>query len=167
MEIVDKREPGQKLYVKNSDISESEFIDCYAEKLTFQNVSLPHLSVSCANLGGSYFNDICFAGSKITDANLSDFEIDGAQMGGAYIHNIGMPPEGHPAYDPNRTEQRPLKFESCNFKGSTIHDCDLRNVAITHCDIDGLTIDGIDIAKLIEEYKKKNGGQHDSNSTDS
>ena len=27
---------------------------------------------------------------KIINANLSDLEIEGAQLGGAYIHNIGM-----------------------------------------------------------------------------
>jgi uncharacterized protein YjbI with pentapeptide repeats len=55
-------------------------------------------------------NDIAATNVKISDANLSDLEIEGAQLGGAYIHNIGMPPKGHPFYDEN-AKQRPLKFE--------------------------------------------------------
>jgi hypothetical protein len=40
------------------------------------------------------FNDADLSSRKITNANLSDLEIEGAQPGGAYIHHIGMPPEG-------------------------------------------------------------------------
>ena len=54
----------------------------------------------------SHFEDVSAKAVKITDANLSDLEIEGAQLGGAYIHNIGMPPEGHPMYDP-AAKQRP------------------------------------------------------------
>src|ERR1700750_3344782 len=60
-----------------------------------------------------YFNDISAKNVKIINANLSDLEIEGAQLGGAYIHNIGMPPEGHPMYNP-AAKQRPLKFENCD-----------------------------------------------------
>jgi len=54
------------------------------------------------------FQDVMMAGTRIADANLSDLEIDGAQLGGAYIHNIGMPPKGHPMYDP---EAKAAAFE--------------------------------------------------------
>jgi len=118
------------------------------------------LNVKWSNLNGSTFREFCInnahiqdvsaTGLKIVDANLSDLEIEGAQLGGAYIHNIGMPPEGHPAYDPS-AKQRPLKFENCDFNGSTITDCDLTNVNISDCNLKGMKINGV----LVEELLKR------------
>jgi|GEM_PF-6882468 len=102
MEIINQKERDRKLRIIDSTFSEAEFRDCFAEKVKFSKVVLPNMSFTCADLRGAQFNNVMLAGSRIHDANLSDLEIDGAQMGGAYIHNIGMPPEGHPAYDPNQ-----------------------------------------------------------------
>ena len=100
------------------------------------------------------FNDVMMAGTKIVNANLSELEIEGAQLGGAYIHNIGMPPEGHPLYDP-RAKMRPLKMEDCYLVNSVIVNCDLSGVEIKDCNIKGLTIDGVDVSRLLEEHRKK------------
>ncbi len=122
------------------------------------------LDVKCAMLNGSSFEqmmmnnasfkDVCITGLKIEDANLSDLEIKYAQLGGAYIHDIGMPPEGHPAYDP-AAKQRALKFENCDLQGSTITDCNLSGVDITDCDIAGMKIDGIDVGELLKAHQKR------------
>lgn len=122
------------------------------------------LDVKCALLNGSAFEqmmmnnasfkDVCITGLKIEDANLSDLEIKYAQLGGAYIHDIGMPPEGHPAYDP-AAKQRPLKFENCDLQGSTITDCNLSGVSITDCDIAGMKINGIDVEDLLKAYQQR------------
>ncbi|MGF7075681.1 pentapeptide repeat-containing protein [Mucilaginibacter sp. R-33] len=122
------------------------------------------LDVKCALLNGSSFEqtmmnnaslkDVCITGLKIEDANLSDLEIKYAQLGGAYIHDIGMPPEGHPAYDP-AVKQRPLKFENCDLQGSTITDCNLSGVDITDCDLNGMKINGIDVDELLRAYQKQ------------
>ena len=82
------------------------------------------IRVKRAMIDNSNFEDISATGMKIMNANLSDLEIEGAQLGGAHIHNIGMPPKGHPAFDPN-AKQRPLKFENCDLNGSTINNCNL------------------------------------------
>src|SRR5882757_8563020 len=82
------------------------------------------------------FQDVMMTGARIKDANLSDLEIDGAQLGGAFIHNIGLPPEGHPLHDPQK-KMRPLKFEDCNFEGSVIEDCKLESIVIENCDLSG------------------------------
>ncbi|WP_374949327.1 hypothetical protein [Mucilaginibacter sp.] len=103
-------------------------------------------------LNGTSFNDISATNVKIADANLSDLEIEGAQLGGAYIHKIGMPPEGHPAYDPNK-KQRPLRFEDCDLNNSSIHNCDLSGVAITDCNTAGMTVNGIAVDELLKAYK--------------
>jgi uncharacterized protein YjbI with pentapeptide repeats len=118
------------------------------------------LNVKWSNLDDSKFKEFCMnnasiedvsaTGVKIMDANLSDLEIEGAQLGGAYIHNVGMPPEGHPAYDP-AAKQRPLKFENCDLNGSNIINCDLSNVNITDCNLTGMKLNGI----LVEDLLKK------------
>lgn len=133
------------------------------ERITIKE-SQKILDVKCAMLNGSTleqvmmnnasFKDVCITGLKIEDANLSDLEIKYAQLGGAYIHDIGMPPEGHPAYDPN-AKQRPLKFENCDLQGSTITDCDLSNVSISNCNLSGMKINGIDVNDLLDAHQKK------------
>ena len=117
------------------------------------NVKMSNLNDStflqfCIN--NSYIEDVSATGVTIVDANLSDLEIKYAQLGGAYIHDIGMPPKGHPAYDP-AAKQRPLKFENCDLNGSTISNCDLSNVNISDCNLAGMRINGI----LVEELLKK------------
>jgi uncharacterized protein YjbI with pentapeptide repeats len=100
-----------------------------------------------------YFENVSLAGTKITDANLSKLEIDGAQMGGAYIHNIGIPKEGALHYNPD-TAKLPIKFENCELNGSVISKCSLKNVEIVDCDIEGLKINGILVKDLLEAYHK-------------
>ncbi|SEP38506.1 Pentapeptide repeat-containing protein [Mucilaginibacter sp. OK283] len=99
-------------------------------------------------MSNASFNDVDLTKLKIINANLSELEIEGAQLGGAYIHNIGMPPEGHPAYDP-AAKQRPLHFEDCELSHSTINNCNLQGVAIADCNINGMTINGILIEDLL------------------
>jgi len=103
-------------------------------------------------LDGSLFNDVSFANIKIINANMSDLEIDGAQLGGAYIHNIGMPPEGHPYYKPG-VKQRPLKFEDCELSGSIIINCNLTGMEISNCNLTGMKINGIAVEDLLKNYK--------------
>lgn len=120
------------------------------------------LNVKRSVLNGSRFETFCLDDSsmtdvsakkvKITDANLSDIEIQYAQLGGAYIHDIGLPPEGHPAYDP-AAKHRPLKFENCDLNSSFITDCNLSGVAISDCNLKGMTINGILVEDLLKLYK--------------
>jgi uncharacterized protein YjbI with pentapeptide repeats len=106
-----------------------------------------------AMLNNSYFNDVAMMNVKIIDANLSDLEIEGAQLGGAYIHNIGMPPKGHPMYNAE-ARQRPLRFEDCDLHNSTLTNCDLSGVSISDCNLSGMRINGISVENLLKEYKK-------------
>lgn len=104
-----------------------------------------------AMLNNSAFFDVAMANVKIVNANLSDLEIEGAQLGGAFIHNIGMPPKDHPMYDPE-AKQRPMRFEDCDLHDSSIINCDLSGVELTDCNIKGLKINGILIEELINQY---------------
>ena len=104
-------------------------------------------------LSNSTFHDVAMTNVKIVDANLSNLEIEGAQLGGAYIHNIGMPPKGHQMYD-TAAKQRPLRFEDCDFNGSTITNCNLSSVSISDCNLYGMTINGILVEDLLKNYDK-------------
>ncbi len=113
------------------------------------------LKVKRAMIDGSTFEDVSAKNMKITDANLSDLEIEGAQIGGAFIHNIGMPPEGHPFHDPN-ARQRPIRFEDCDLRDTTITNCNLENLVINDCNVKGMTINGI----LLEDLLKDKENSH-------
>ena len=110
------------------------------------------IAANKAMLNDSYFNDVSMQNVKITNANLSGLEIENAQIGGAFIHNIGMPPTGHSMYDP-KAEHRPVRFEDCNLVNSSFDNCNLSGVSIIDCNIKGLTINGV----LIEELLNKDG----------
>jgi len=133
----------EPIKIKNTQ-AQLEVNEACIDGSTFVNVMLKNC----------LFNDVMMSGLRIINANLSDLEIEGAQLGGAYIHNIGMPPEGHPLYNP-QAKMRPLKLEDCYLEGSTIINCDLSGVEIKECNIKGLTIDGVDISRLLEESRKK------------
>lgn len=106
-----------------------------------------------AMLNDSNFHDVAMMNVKIVDANLSDLEIEGAQLGGAYIHNIGMPPKGHPMYD-HKAKHRPLRLEDCDLNNSSITNCNLSGVSISDCNLSGMTINGILVENLLENYRK-------------
>ncbi|MDF2713779.1 MAG: pentapeptide repeat-containing protein [Paenibacillus sp.] len=141
-EIIDKREPQQKLVVKNSDISNSEFNDCRAEKVVFHDISLPHVRVTYADLKHCYFHDMNMVNGSISNANLSNLSIDGVNISGMSIRNAGA-------------QQKPIVLENLNIPGSTIVDCNLTNVELTNCNIEGLKINGILIEELIKSAQGK------------
>lgn len=110
-----------------------------------------NINVTRAMIDGSYFEDVSATNVRIVDTNLSNLEIEGAQLGGAYIHNIGMPPKGHPLYNPD-AKQQPLKFEHCDLSGSIISDCNLSDVVIDNCELKGMRINGILVEDLLKAY---------------
>jgi len=131
METVNIVQTTAQLNVKESCI----------DNATFNNVKLT----------GSIFIDVAMDKVKISNANISDLEIEGAQLGGAYIHNVGMPRKGHPMYKPD-AKMRPLKFEDCMLNGSIITNCNLAGVAITDCNLKGMTINGILVEELLRNW---------------
>jgi len=119
-----------------------------------------HVSESCIDtpaftkvkLTGARFFDVAMDNVTIRDANMSDLEIEYAQLGGAYIHNIGLPPVGHPMHRPGE-KMRPMRFEDCQLTKSTFTNCDLEGVEITDCNLAGMKINGILVEELLKKYK--------------
>ncbi len=120
--------------------------------LDVQRSSIEDSKFTMICMDRSHFNDVSAKNIKITDANLSDLEIEGAQLGGAYIHNIGMPPKSHPMYDPE-AGQRPIRFENGDLNSSTINDCNLSNVIIDNCNLSGMKVNGILVEELLKHYQ--------------
>ncbi len=141
------------------------------EKLEIINVNR-RIDAQKSVLSGSKFhqvmiddwdlNDVSMKNCRIVNANLSDLEIAGAQLGGAFIHNVGVPAPGHPAYDPALNQQH-IKFEDCNLTGTEITDCNLTGTKITDCNftdveiedcnLSGMKINGILVDDLLKAYR--------------
>jgi len=109
---------------------------------TFTNVSGKELLWDNVNL----------IGTKIKNANLSDLEIKGAQLGGAYFKHIGLPSSGHAHHNPS-VKQRPLRFENCDLNNSIINECDLSGVEIKGCTLEGMKINGIEVTELLRVFQ--------------
>jgi len=120
-----------------------------------RDACLDNSTFECVSVKRLYFNDVDLSGTKITNANMSDLEIEGAQLGGAIIRNVGMPSADHPLYEAD-AKQRPITFEDCDFETSTITNCNLRNVTINNCDLKGLTINGILVEELLANFTHNN-----------
>jgi uncharacterized protein YjbI with pentapeptide repeats len=153
MERIELKQAEKQLDIRESRLDGSQFVMVMLSKGHFENVDM--------------------TGTKVMNANLSDLEIEGAQLGGAYIHNIGMPPKGHPLYDP-AAKMRPVKFEDCYLADSTFHncnlsgltltdcnlngaaltDCNLSSVALKDCNVKGMTINGISVEELLERFRE-------------
>jgi uncharacterized protein YjbI with pentapeptide repeats len=151
---VASRPPQDRKLVLRRPRTFRSFADCFAQ--SFHDVSMPELSFENADLNHARFENVNLSGSKIHNANLSDLEIGGAQLGGALIHDIGLPPKGTPAYVEG-AEQRPLRFENCDLHGSSIKGSDLRGVSISGCKMQGMKIDGIPVEELLAAYREKHG----------
>jgi uncharacterized protein YjbI with pentapeptide repeats len=124
------------------------------KQLNVYEAMLEHSTIRASCINHMVMNNVSAINVKITDANLSDLELGYAQLGGAYIHDIGLPPEGHPHYN-SSAKQRPLKFENCFLEGSTITNCNLAQVSISDCNLTGMAINGILVTDLLEAYKGK------------
>jgi uncharacterized protein YjbI with pentapeptide repeats len=116
------------------------------DKLFIDNANLSGSKIHMVNLADTIFDDINMSKVKFTNICFSDMEICGAQMGGAYFHCIGLPPETK-----GNRKQRPLKFENCDLNRSSIKNCDLSKVNISKCNISGLKINGVLVEKLLKK----------------
>lgn len=117
-------------------------------KLEVKNSMLDGSSFSTVSLKNLRFDDVTMIGTKISNANITGLEIDGARMSGAIFRNIGTPPEGHSALS-LENKHVPILFERCDFKGSKFDGCNMEGVELVNCNIKGLKINGISVQELI------------------
>lgn len=122
-----------KLSIKHEDIAGSEFEDL--------------------NMAGTQFTNINLSGAQFHDINFSDVHFTAAQIGGTTFKHIGPMPDK----DGKQDRQRPVTFEEGMLCDSVFHRMDMTNVKIMDCDVTGMSIDGILVTALLQEWKKRNG----------
>lgn len=120
--------------------------------LDVKNSRIDGSSFSCVSMKKLLLDDVSMVNTRISNANLSHLAIDGAQLGGAYFHNISSPPKDHPAYVAGANPQ-PMTFDCCDFTGSSMSNCNLSGVELVNCNVKGMKINGILIDTLLRAYE--------------
>jgi uncharacterized protein YjbI with pentapeptide repeats len=122
------------------------------KKLVMEDVCMDGSTFTNISGKALLWDDVNLTGTKIKNANLSDLEIKGAQLGGAHFQHIGLPSIGHAHHNPD-IKQRPMLFEKCDMNNSFIIGCDLSGVEIKDCILEGMKINGISVIKLLEVFQ--------------
>jgi uncharacterized protein YjbI with pentapeptide repeats len=130
-----------KHLAEHADISGSIFHDVNLSKARFHD----------ANMSGTDFDNVNLSNAMFHNINLSDIRVSAVQIGGATFKHVGPPPDS----DGKQQRQRPVVFEEAMLCDSTFRKVDLSNVKIIDCDIQGMTIDGVLVANLLAEHRKK------------
>jgi uncharacterized protein YjbI with pentapeptide repeats len=169
MEQIRIHKEKKQIEASDFDLEGSNFKKGSLNKSRFENIMMQDTTIF----------DVTASNMKIVNANLSDLEIEGAQLGGALIHNIGKPPKGHPAYVEG-AGMRPVRFDdcdlretsitNCNLNGGEISDCNLGGMVISDCNLSGaalkdcnfsnMTINGIPVQDLLTAYKAAGSAQN-------
>ena len=118
----------ESITVINADISGSNFDNVRATDFTMNNINL--------------------AGMNISDANMTEVNIDGAQWGGGRFRYIGYGNKSQPEVEFNK---EPVQFTCCNLEQGLFSECNFTNVKLDNCNISGLVINGVDIEAIINK----------------
>ena len=124
-----------------------------AEKKSFKHDCESGWEFEDMNMAGTRFTNINLSGSRFHDINFSDVLFTAAQIGGTTFRHIGPPPGKEGGQD----RQRAVTFEEGMLCDSTFRKMDMTNVKIIDSDVTGMTIDGIPVADLLGEWRKRNG----------
>jgi len=108
-----------KHLAEHANLAGSRFVDVNLAGAEFDNV----------NLGGASFNNVNLGGATFNDINFSDITIQCAQVGGAKLCCIGLPPDK----EGKQARQRAASFENMTLCDSTFRKVDLSNVQVVEC----------------------------------
>jgi uncharacterized protein YjbI with pentapeptide repeats len=102
------------------------------------------------NMAATTFTNVNLSKARLHDINFSDVSFSAAQIGGTTFKHIGPMPDK----DGKQERQRPVTFEEGMLCDSVFHSMDMSGVKIVACNVEGMTIDGILVTSLLEEWKK-------------
>ncbi|WP_261300506.1 pentapeptide repeat-containing protein [Paenibacillus andongensis] len=116
---------------------------------TFKYNDLRDTSIAHSNFVNSKWNHIYF----------SNVTIDMIQMGGTIFEKIVRPSaeKSHLLEEPgtdNWVNVEPVIFKNSDLSTAIFDSCNLTNVELKNCNINGLSIDGVLIKDLLEQYNK-------------
>lgn len=128
------------------NMSEADFYSSNLRKSKFTDVNLNEVNITNTSMQRALITNVNIRETVFGDIRMDDIEICHASLGAAYFHdtNLGW-----------FSEEKPIKFERCDLKGSKIIDTDLSNVEIEGCNIKNMKIDGISVEEMIKIYKEK------------
>jgi uncharacterized protein YjbI with pentapeptide repeats len=134
-----------KLEYMNCSMDKSDFYSLSLKKSRFTNVNMNEINISDASIQEATVTNVNMAGTLFGDVRMDDIEVCHASIGGAYFHdtNLGW-----------FNEDKPVKFERCDLKGTKIINSDLSNTEIEGCNIKNMKIDGIAVEEMVEFYFK-------------
>ena len=124
--------------VRGTVLKNAVFSDVNLSGANFSRAKLANVTFDDINMSQAKFNNINLEGTAFTDINMKNTTYGGLTMQGAHFQCVDM---------------QDTKFNNPDFSRAEFAGCSLRDVKIEDCDISGLTIDGINIAELIEKYK--------------
>ncbi|MEI2663033.1 GNAT family N-acetyltransferase [Rossellomorea sp. LJF3] len=134
------------LQVEYSNMQETDFYGIDGSYSTFSNSNLMGAGFNNCNLSESRFQNINFQKALIADLNLSQSEMGHVTLGGVRVHDTNL-----------GGKNEPIRFERCDFHGSSFENCQLNHVEMSNCDVTGMKINGISVEELMEAYESVQG----------
>ncbi|MBB3114067.1 uncharacterized protein YjbI with pentapeptide repeats [Paenibacillus phyllosphaerae] len=149
MQLTQKMTMDSKNGLELQDLRNEEIhMVCFKES-DFHGIDMRNTKIAHTNFVNSRWEHIYF----------SNIHIKFIQMGGTVFENIIRPNaemsqlSEEPGTD-GWVNIEPVVFKTSDLSTARFEKCDLSNVQIKDCIIEGLSIDGILITDLLENYKK-------------
>lgn len=140
-----------------------ELQDLRGEKI--KKASLQGAAFESTDMRDVSFLHVNLVNSKWEHTYFANVHLNWIQMGGTVFENIIRPKANESQLEEEPGTEgwvnvEPVVFKQSDLSTAKFTGCDLRNVEISDCNIEGLTIDGVDIKALLEQYQShKSKGQ--------
>ncbi len=123
--------------IRDMSIAGSHFYQTDISGSTFENIDMSSTRYTGVNMTGVSLNEI----------DLSHIIVTNARMGGVRFQRI--------IRKTRDGKEKSLKFDDCEMTGSTMSECNLKDVKLVDCDVTGMKINGIPLQDMLDAYDKK------------
>ncbi|MGC5774791.1 GNAT family N-acetyltransferase [Paenibacillus pabuli] len=118
----------------------------------FYQSDLNSVRISTSNLANSRMTDCNLSGSKFTNLNMTGILLADLRLTGSKVEFCAL--DGVHFQDTHLGPDRvPMRWEHCDFKGTSFIDCDLSGVQLEQCQVAGMKINGVAIEELLAAYE--------------
>ncbi|MCD5323285.1 MULTISPECIES: GNAT family N-acetyltransferase [Pontibacillus] len=133
---------GNGLVREYSDQAHSEWYGANLSNISVSNSNIEKGHYHNCNLSGSVYQNINFRKTMFADLTLEDSTISFVSMGGLRFWHTDL-----------GEDRKSISFTECDLHTSIFEQCDLRDVAIKDSQIEGMTINGIKVRELLDNYE--------------
>ena len=130
----------EKLNVRNSDLTDSQFASSQLIKTRFEDVSLQESTFTNADLGNTRFFDVNLAGENIQEANLAENHFSNARLSKARFEDVNL---------------QGSTFTDVNLAGTRFADVNLSGVTIEDANLAGMVVNGMLVTDLIRAFRSR------------